>query len=77
MNGYLQDSSGNKSSKRLWGFIILGSAIFLSIFIVIYDVFYNVELTIGIEILKFMFTSGSALLGIGVAENFIIRKKED
>jgi hypothetical protein len=72
----LQDNFGNKSSKRLWASIFFSSALFLSLFSVIYDIFKPMELTAGIEIIKSLLASGCFLLGVSVAEYFGNKKNE-
>lgn len=68
-NEYLQDGKGNKSSKRLWGSICLGTGLLLGIgtFIVAIR-----SPEIDISQLSFVFYTifgtGTGLLGIGVAE---------
>lgn len=75
--GYLQDASGDKSSKRLFGSILIGSGILMSwiLFIIsiknpmpAYETAKSIiEISIGL---------GSALLGIGVTEKFFDRRNK-
>ena len=76
MNDYLQDTSGNKSSKRLWGSIILSVAIVLSIAVVITSVYVGNKIDDNVvSILNGFFITGAGLLGIGVVEVFGKGKK--
>ena len=76
MNDYLQDTAGNRSSKRLWGSIILSVAIVLSIVVVITSVFLGNTLDDNVvTILQGLFFAGTALLGFGVVEGFGKAKK--
>ena len=76
MNDYLQDTSGNRSSKRLWGSIILATAIVLSTIAVITSVFVgNIIDDNVVSILQGLFLTGTALLGFGVVEVFGKGKK--
>lgn len=67
--GFLQDSDGNKSSKRLWGAVLLGTGVLMSLVLF----YYSTELQASdaetaIGIINSLFLSGSGLLGIGVFE---------
>ena len=76
MNDYLQDISGNKSSKRLWGSVLLGTAIVLSTAVVITSVYVGNKIDDNVvSILDGCFLTGGALLGFGVAEVFGKGKK--
>jgi hypothetical protein len=69
--GFLDDDFGNHSSKRLWGSITLGIGLILAITLFIVSIFFHiVDNTTCIKVLEFLFTSGTALLGIGVIEGF-------
>ena len=76
MNDYLQDTLGNRSSKRLWGSIILATAIVLAIIVVITSVYLGNKVDDNVvSILQGFFLTGTALLGIGVVEGFGKGKK--
>lgn len=76
MNDYLQDTSGNKSSKRLWGSVLLGTAIVLSTVVVITSVYVGNKIDDNVvTILNGCFLTGAGLLGIGVVEGFGKGKK--
>lgn len=76
MNDYLQDTSGNRSSKRLWGSIILLVALFLSVATTITSVYENNQIDDNVvSILQMLFFTGAGLLGIGVVEVFGKGKK--
>lgn len=77
-NGFLDDNSGNRSSKRLFGAIILTVALLLSVFTVIWDVLHtNIDIPAAEKILEILFISGTSLLGFGVIENFAKPKKNE
>ncbi len=70
-NKLLQDSKGNTSSKRVFGaialilYFVIGSAISL------YTVYTGNDIGVNaVSILNGFGLTGSALLGIGVAEHF-------
>jgi hypothetical protein len=67
-NGFLSDSAGDLSSKRLWGSIILGASgiMALALFIVC---IYRHDNETAIRIISDGFICGASLLGIGIAEN--------
>lgn len=70
-NKFLEDSIGNKSSRRLFGAILLIIAIILSIFIVIFDVLCpKIDLPAVFKIIELMYITGGSLLGTGVVEFF-------
>ena len=76
MNDYLQDTSGNRSSKRLWGSVLIGTAIVLSTAVVITSVYVGNKIDDNVvSILESLFFAGTALLGFGVAEVFGKGKK--
>jgi len=75
MNKFLQDSKGNKSSKRLWGSILLGSGILFSIILFFYSIWYKAgDAPTALGIINMFLISGGALLGVGVFE--YLRKKK-
>ena len=76
MNDYLQDTSGNKSSKRLWGSIILSVGLLLSVATTITSVYENNPIDDSVvDILRMLFFTGGGLLSFGVVEVFGKGKK--
>lgn len=76
MNDYLQDTSGNKSSKRLWGSVLLGTAIVLSTAVVITSVYVGNRIDDNVvSILDGFLITGGGLLSFGVVEVFGKGKK--
>jgi len=73
-HGYLKDSEGNRSSKRLWGSIILGIALLMAVALfIVYLIQYNYYMATQImETLEYV---GAGLLGIGIAEKLFKRGK--
>lgn len=72
-NGYLQDSHGNKSSKRLWGSILLLTGITFSGLLFMHSLHTKVADTpTTLSIINMFLISGGSLLGIGVFERKII-----
>ena len=76
-NDFLQDSKGNKSSKRLWGSILLSIGIIFSVILFIFSVSVGVAdpITAG-NVINMFLISGSSLLGIGVLEKVINTEKK-
>jgi hypothetical protein len=72
----LQDSFGNKSSKRLWGTISLSIGVAMKIALFVCSLFIVVKdpATASTASDTLMYTGG-ALLGIGVVEHFAKGKK--
>lgn len=67
--GFLQDSDGNKSAKRLWGAVLLGVGVLLSLILFYYSTeLYASDAETAIGIINSLLLSGSGLLGIGVFE---------
>jgi len=74
-NNFLQDSKGNKSSKRLWGSIILGTGILFSKILFYYSLFKGAaDAATALGIINIFLISGGGLLGIGVFEKAINKK---
>jgi len=76
--GFLDDSDGNHSSKRLWGSILMISGVIMAFVLFVMSLFYDIQsLTIehGIKLIQLFFMTGGSLLGIGVFENFKIGNK--
>lgn len=68
--GFLEDSNGDKSSKRLWGSILLAISIVLTCFLFFISI-YKSDTVTAIKTLEFLFVSGAGLLGIGVFEGWV------
>lgn len=76
MNGYLEDASGNHSSKRLAAYIILIPTLVLGMGVGIASIFMPVrDASSIIKIIETFMFSVDALLAVGVVENW--RKKDD
>lgn len=75
MTGYLQDTKGNKSSKRLWGSILLGTGLLFSVILFIFSLYKGaVDSVTALNIINIFLISGGGLLGIGVFEKGIKEK---
>ncbi len=66
---FLEDSHGNKSSKRLWGSIILAFGILFAVVLFAFSLIYTSE-GVGtcLSIIDLFFVVGSGLLGVGIFE---------
>jgi hypothetical protein len=74
-NDFLQDSQGNKSSKRLWGSILLGTGILFSGILFCYSLFKGAaDAATALGIINIFLISGGGLLGVGVFEKAINKK---
>ena len=73
---FLRDSFGNKSSKRIWGSIIIGLGSIAGICLFIMSVFFGGvgDPATAISIINSFLLFGGSLLGIGVIEKFAIKK---
>lgn len=73
---FLRDSFGNKSSKRIWGSIIIGLGAIAGICLFIMSVFFGGagDPATAISIINSFLLFGGSLLGIGVIEKFAIKK---
>jgi hypothetical protein len=73
---FLRDSFGNKSSKRIWGSIIIGLGAIAGIGLFIMSVFFEGagDPATAISIINSFLLFGGSLLGIGVIEKFAIKK---
>lgn len=68
-NNFLEDTYGNKSSKRLWGSILIGVGILLSIVLFFYSLKCGAkDAATALGIIYMFFISGSSLLGFGIFE---------
>lgn len=75
MNNFLEDSAGNKSSKRLWGSVLLGTGILFSTALFFYSLFKGAsDANTALGIINIFLISGGGLLGVGVFEKAIERK---
>ncbi len=73
-NHFLQDSKGNKSSKRLWGSILLIVGVLFSVILFAYSLYQGVaDASTALGIINMFLISGGGLLGIGVFERGIKR----
>ena len=71
-NNFLQDSKGNKSYKRLWGSILLGSGIIFSTILFAYSLYQGAaDAATALGIINMFLIAGGSLLGIGVFEKGI------
>jgi len=75
-NGFLKDSFGNKSSKRIWGSIIIALGAIAGICLFVMSVFFEGagDSATAISIINSFLLFGGSLLGIGVIEKFAIKK---
>lgn len=76
-NNFLEDANGNKSSKRLWGSIVLGIGILFSVVLFIYSLSKGAaDAATALGIINMFLISGGGLLGIGVFEKGIQSKEK-
>tara|TARA_R110002012_G_scaffold215674_5_gene386715 strand:- start:2798 stop:3028 length:231 start_codon:yes stop_codon:yes gene_type:complete len=74
-NNFLQDSKGNKSSKRLWGSILLIIGIIFSGILFCCSLFKGAaDAATALGIINIFLISGGGLLGVGVFEKAINKK---
>jgi len=77
MNEYLQDSNGDKSSKRLFGATLLGIGVVMCIVLFWFSISKPIgDPTTAKDIIQMLLMAGAGLLGIGVVEWFG-KKKDD
>lgn len=77
MKSYLDDNYGNKSSKRLWGSILLIVAIIFSSILFYFSLIKGAQDAVTASgIINMFFYCGSGLLGIGTFEKIKITKKK-
>ena len=71
-NKFLQDSKGNKSSKRLWGSILLTIGVMFSVILFAYSLYQGAaDAATALGIINMFLIAGGSLLGIGVFEKGI------
>ena len=76
MSDYLQDASGNKSSKRLWGSILLTLGIIASAILFYYSLLIGAkDAATALGVINIFLIAGSSLLGIGVFEKAVKNDK--
>lgn len=73
---FLQDNNGNFSSKRACGAVLIGMAILVGWFIVIFNAVSNADLQWAWKVLEGFLTTATVLLGVGVFETKL-GKKDD
>jgi len=67
MNSYLEDQDGNKSSKRLWGSILMFTGTFLSASLALLAVFHPISTenaNLIVKIIEINFIGGFGALGV-------------
>jgi hypothetical protein len=75
MNGYLQDGNGNKSSKRLAGFVLITIGIIMAVVTFCLSIYAHLgDSRTMLSIVDAFFLSGCGLLVGGVIETFTKRK---
>ncbi len=75
---FLEDANGNKSSKRLWGSIILTVGIVGSAVLFYYSLHIGAkDAATALGIINMFLIAGSSLLGIGVFEKKEEKKEDD
>lgn len=71
-NKFLTDSKGNKSSKRLWGSILLTIGAMFSVILFTYSLYQGAaDAPTALGIINMFLIAGGSLLGIGVLEKGI------
>jgi hypothetical protein len=77
INKFLQDSKGNKSSKRLWGSILLTIGVMFSVILFVYSLYQGAaDAATALGIINMFLISGGGLLGISVFEKGINIKRK-
>tara|TARA_Y100000389_G_C17293704_1_gene429343 strand:- start:542 stop:781 length:240 start_codon:yes stop_codon:yes gene_type:complete len=77
-NKFLTDSKGNKSSKRLWGSILLTIGVMFSVILFAYSLYEGAaDAATALGIINMFLIAGGSLLGIGVFEKGTGRYKDD
>ncbi len=68
-NKFLDDINGNKSSKRLWGSIVLSRGIILAVTLFMVSLFKCAsDPTTAVKIINLCIVTGAGLLGVGIFE---------
>ena len=71
-NNFLEDAQGNKSSKRLWGSILLVIGVLFAITLFIFSVINAAQdPSTALRIIDIFLIAGGSLLGVGVFEKAI------
>ena len=75
MAGFLEDSKGNKSSKRLCGIILVGFSLTLALILFIISIYKPIgDANTALRIVEVLSMVGGGLLGVGAIENAWGRK---
>ena len=73
--GYLKDLNGNKSSKRLWGSILMFSGVACSILLFLNSLLYGAkDPQSAISVVNILLIAGGSLLGVGLFEKSITKE---
>ena len=76
LNKYLNDQVGDKSSKRLWGSVLIGIGTFIGLGSCIYALFFHIGAATFIKnIIEIFVLSGCALELGGIADVLKMRHK--
>ena len=71
-NNFLEDAQGNKSSKRLWGSILLVIGVLFAITLFIFSVINAAQdPSTALRIIDIFLIAGGSLFGVGVFEKAI------
>lgn len=74
-HSFLQDQSGNKSSKRIWGSIMLSLGLSFCTILFFYSLYkIAADYKTALNIIEALIFSGTGLLGVGVVEFFKKKK---
>jgi len=74
---FIKDKNGKNSSKRLIGFLSVGTAFIMAVILFYFSITSEVSDPItASELINSFLLAGSSLLGIGVIENFKISTKK-
>ncbi len=77
MKAILEDSKGNRSSKRIFGAILITVALLCSITLFIISLLSGApDANTAISVINMLLIAGGGLLGIGVFEKGIAKKKK-
>jgi hypothetical protein len=76
--GFLQDSEGNMSSKRLAGFMLIFFGIVMALILFYRSLYFPIANSqTALDIICYFLSIGGGLLGIGVFENIKIGRNND